>query len=78
MFQPTIVGYTPIDPDSNRTRRPKSTVYHSSSNIPTVDEVKKTEKDNRAIESNERPRFSTQRSDTTVDPVWNFINDISK
>ncbi|CAF0783547.1 unnamed protein product [Rotaria sordida] len=67
--EPTIVGYTPIDPDNNHKRRQALSNYHSSSNNSTTDEFKKNELNNGVIEKNGRPRFSTQRSDTTIDPV---------
>ncbi|CAF3387861.1 unnamed protein product [Rotaria sp. Silwood1] len=67
--EPTIVGYTPIDPDHSQKRRQIFSNYHSSSNNSTKDELQKSELNNGIIEKNGRPRFSTQRSDTTIDPV---------
>ncbi len=69
LFQPKIVGYTPIDPDNSRTQRQTATAHHSSSNHSTTNELKKSELNNGVSKKNGRPGFSTQRSDTTVDPV---------
>ncbi|CAF2529679.1 unnamed protein product [Rotaria sp. Silwood2] len=67
--EPTIVGYIPIDPDHSQKRRQAYSNYHSSSNNSTGDELKKSELSNGVMEKKGRSRFSTQRSDTTLDPV---------
>ncbi|CAF3319133.1 unnamed protein product [Rotaria socialis] len=67
--EPTIVGYTPIDPDNNQTRRQTFSNYNSANHYSSTDELQKSGLNNGEIDKNGRPRFVTQRSDTTMDPV---------
>ncbi|CAF0815286.1 unnamed protein product [Adineta steineri] len=67
--EPTIIGYTPIDPDNHRTRHQISTNHLSSVNKSNTDESRKSNSSHDILGNNGRPRFSTQRSDTTIDAV---------
>ncbi|CAF4268000.1 unnamed protein product, partial [Rotaria magnacalcarata] len=64
-----IVGYTPIDPDNNQTRRQTFSNHTSANHYSSTDELQKLGLNNGDIDKNGRPRFVTQRSDTTMDPV---------
>ncbi|CAF3654227.1 unnamed protein product [Rotaria socialis] len=60
--QPTIVGYSPIDPDNGRISQ------HLQTSTPTT----KDERKNKAVvieNNNDKSRLTSHRSDATVDPV---------
>ncbi|CAF1238378.1 unnamed protein product [Adineta ricciae] len=68
--EPSIVGYVPIDPDNQRPRqRPTLTNHDSSNNKSSRDGIKISDNSSNSFENPERTRFSSQRSDTSVDPV---------
>ncbi|UJR35274.1 hypothetical protein I4U23_028038 [Adineta vaga] len=68
--EPTIVGYTPIDPDNQRTPQRQTFTNHVSPNKKSnINELRRSTNSNDDFENRGRKRFSSQRSDTTLDPV---------